>query len=331
MDLLKTFNNEATARYTSEFDYQTNFLLDEFFPSVKTEDLIIELEKISKNGDLPTIALVHANDTETRIGDRPNYERLQIEQLLIKEKINLTENQLRYKSFGVSENSIEAKIYDDFANLISSVLARVELERCQLLSTGKIEIDENNIKTTVNFGYDSSHNDNFTGWSDPTHDIIADLEAIKAKANAEGKVITRALTSSKIVGYITKNNAIKEIFAKSLQIPTASNILNWINANFGIVFVTNDALYKEKHQGATQTHRFFPENVISFFTGEGTIGTTLYGHTTEELEFGVENSGLVTLSQWKTPDPVAVWSKASAIAIPVMNDIDGLFIVKVSA
>lgn len=330
MDLLKLFDNETTAKYTSDFDYQTEFMLDSFFPSIKTEDLIIELEKISKNGDLPTIALVHADDTEARIGDRPNYERLQIEQLLIKEKINLTEAAIRYKRFGVKEGSIETKIYDDFANMLSAVLARVELERCQLLSTGKIEINENNVKTTIDMGYDSSHNYNFAGWSDPEHDIIGDLNKIKETAEKEGKIITRALTSRKIVGYITNNKAIVAYFTNALQVPTASNILKWIETNFEISFVTNDRYYTESHQDKTETHRFFPENVISFIAGEGTMGKTLYGYTTEEIELGVENSGLVTLTQWKTPDPVAVWSKASAIAIPVMNDIDSLFIVKVS-
>lgn len=330
MDIMALVSQEDFLEYTSNYDYKTKFLLDSFFPSIKTEKFFIEMERIIENGDLPVVALAHAFDTEARIGDRTSIEKLELEQILIKEKLNQSERIRRYLNHGANKDKLVDYIYDDAGNLISRVLARVELMRNQLISTGKVSIDENNFKLTLDYGYKDSHSDNFTGWEDPTHDIIADLNRIKAKASEEGKEITKAITSSKILGYITANKAINDIFAKALQLPTGDNILRWIYDNFGIQFAVNDVKYKEK-ANEKKLHRFFPENVITFIAGEGTFGNTVYGFTPEEDAIpNATNSGYVTVSQWDTPDPVATWTKATALVLPVMNDIDRLFICKVN-
>lgn len=330
MDIMALVSQEDFLEYTSNYNYKTKFLLDSFFPSIKTEKFFIEMERIIENGDLPVVALAHAFDTEARIGDRTSIEKLELEQILIKEKLNQSERIRRYLNHGANKDKLVDYIYDDAGNLISRVLARVELMRNQLISTGKVSIDENNFKLTLDYGYKDSHSDNFTGWEDPTHDIIADLNRIKAKASEEGKEITKAITSSKILGYIIANKAINDIFAKALQLPTGDNILRWIYDNFGIQFAVNDVKYKEK-ANEKKLHRFFPENVITFIAGEGTFGNTVYGFTPEEDAIpNATNSGYVTVSQWDTPDPVATWTKATALVLPVMNDIDRLFICKVN-
>lgn len=330
MDITTLITNEDNLLYTSNYNYKTNYLLDSWFPSIKTDKFFIEIERIIENGDLPVVALAHARDAEARIGDRPSFESLKVEQILIKVKLNVTERIQHYLSHGVKQNDITDYIYDDEGNLVSRVLARIELMRNQLLSTGKVSIDENNFEREIDFGYKQSHSKNFTGWSDPTHDIMADLDTMKALAEAEGKVITRALTSSKNIGYIIKNEAIRKLFASALQVPTQTNILNWVYQNYGIAFAVNDAKYKEKNEDQT-LHRFFPENVITFIAGEGNLGTTVYGYTPEEDALpNIKNDGYVTVTMWKTPDPVATWTKATAVALPVMNDIDRLFICKVT-
>lgn len=330
MDIMALVSQEDFLEYTSNYEYKTKFLLDSFFPSIKTEKFFIEMERIIENGDLPVVALAHAFDTEARIGDRTSLEKLELEQILIKEKLNQSERIRRYLNHGANKDKLADYIYDDAGNLISRVLARIELMRNQLISTGKVSIDENNFKLTLDYGYKESHSENFTGWDEPTHDIIGDLNTIKAKAREEGKEITKAITSSKILGYITANKAINDIFAKALQLPTGDNILRWIYDNFGIQFAVNDVKYKEKANEKT-LHRFFPENVITFIAGDGIFGNTVYGFTPEEDAIpDATNSGYVTVTQWKTSDPVVTWTKATALALPVMNDIDRLFICKVN-
>lgn len=334
MDILELLTNKDRIDYSNNFNYQTNFKGDSMFPSIKTENIKLALLKLLENGNLPVMAQVHALDTEARIGDRPDYRELDVQKLLIKEKLNQTERIAQFLNGETNENTVKDFVYDDMGNLISRVLTRIELFRMQLLSEGKIVINENNYKTTVDFGYDTTHNDNFTNWSDPKANIIADLDAIKSKAKKKGYTITRALTSDKIIGYLCANEGLTTIINKGGQIATRERVINFIYENFGIQFDTNDELYKESAKSKT-THRFYPENKITFIAGNEILGNTIYGVTPEELSLtksaDVTMNGYVAVTQWDTPDPVATWTKASAMCLPAMNDIDRLFIVTVTA
>ena len=60
-------------------------------------------------------------------------------------------------------------------NLTSRVLTRAELANNQVMATGKLEINENNFKTVVDYGYPSANNIPFSEWDKPEHDIVGDL------------------------------------------------------------------------------------------------------------------------------------------------------------
>ena len=99
----------------------------------------------------------------------------------------------------------------------------------------------------------------------------------------------------------------------------------------------NDLRYgQENAAGAITSKRFFPEDKVSFIckAANGSVGTGLWGVTPEEESLGqyTEKSAqqFITLTQWATPDPVAVWTKASGLFIPVLPNPDGLFIATVT-
>lgn len=329
-DILKLVTKEDRVTYVENYNYKTEFKFSSLFPKVKTNNLMLRVRQIVDNGAVPVIANFHALDVESKIGDRTNYSEITVEKLLIKEKINQTERIAEFLGENASDNEVLDFVYDDMGNMVSRVLTRAELAICQLMSTGQISINENNFVKVVNFNYSATHNISLSGWNDPDHDIISDLNSVIEKASKEGKKITRAVTSSKIIGYMVANKGIKEYFKNSTNLITKERVLAWINDNFGIAFDYNDEVYKESAQSTT-THRFYPENKITFFTGNGTLGESLYGITPEERkELGKATSGLVYVTQWETPDPVATWTKASAVNLPVMKDINNLFIATVT-
>lgn len=331
MNILNLITNKDRIDFSENYNYQTEFKVSPLFPAQKTENFKVAMARLVEGGNLPVMAQFHALDTEARIGDRTNYREITNEKLFIKEKLNQTERILEFLGSKYDEQEAIDFIYDDMSNLVSRVLTRVELANNQVLSTGMLSIEENNFKTVVNYGYPTANNTAFTGWSDPTHDIVGDLNALIAKAKKAGKTITRALTSSKIVQYMVNNEGIKEFFKNAGVLVTEQRVLQWVYENFGIAFATNDDVYKTS-ANATETHRFFPENKISFFGGNGTLGKGLFGVTPEELGLneGVSTRGNVTVTQWESNDPVAVWTKASAMYLPVVRDIEGLFIATVS-
>ena len=331
MNVLNLITNKDRVDYSENYNYQTTFKLSPLFPAQKSRNMKVDVARLVEGGNLPVMANFHALDTEAKIGDRTNYKTIEFEKLMIKEKLNQTERITMLLGNNAPEQEIIDFIYDDMGNLTSRVLTRAELANNQVLSTGKLEINENNFKTVVDYGYPTANNVSFSGWANPTHDIVADLNSVKDKATKLGKTITRALTSSKIVGYMVANEGIKSFFEKSGNLVTTNRVLQWVYDNFGIAFEVNDDVYKLSANDTT-THRFYPENKITFFGGNGALGKGLYGVTPEELGLnnGVATRGNVTITQWETPDPVATWTKATALYLPVVSDIEGLFIATVS-
>lgn len=78
--------------FSQHFGVQRNFMGSRLFPDQKTQYIEQEYTRACENGTLPMVAKVHALDTEAYIGSRTPFEKVSIEELLIKEKINLSEN-----------------------------------------------------------------------------------------------------------------------------------------------------------------------------------------------------------------------------------------------
>ena len=331
MDILNLITNKDRIDFSENYVYKHDFKLTRLFPANKTKNLKVAVNRLVENGNLPVMANFHAFDTEAKIGDRTNYREIQVEKLLIKEKLNETERILELLGNKPEPQDAIDFIYDDMENLASRVETRAELANNQVLSTGQLSINENNFTTIVDYGYDTDHNISLTGWNTASHDIIGDLNNVKKKGRQAGKNITRALTSEAIINFMMKNTAIQAFFTNANVLLTESRLLQWVYENFGIAFEVNEDIYKTSAD-ATTTHRFFPENKISFFCGTGAIGKGFYAPTPEELGLndGVATKGNITITQWETPDPVAVWTKASAIYLPVIADIDSLFIATVA-
>lgn len=331
-DILKLITPTDLTDFMDNYDYQTSFIGDQLFPSEKTDDLAFSISQLVENGNLPAIAKVHAFDTEARIGSRENLEVKHYEKLLIKEKLPTSER-VQYLLNSGDTNKIIKHIYDDFNIENQRVLARCELEKMQLLSTGSLTISENNVSTTVDYGYKVAHNVNFTNWGTASHDILGDIENLVEAALQEGKNITRALTSRKVLTYFTHNEGIATALTKLGKLVTLKNALDLIYEQYGIQFAVNEDRYKVEG-GDSTTHRFFPENKISFF-GDGEFGKGFFAPTPDELMAvaeakDVDMRAFVYIKAWKEHDPSTVWTMASAVYIPVPRDINSLFIATVS-
>ena len=178
MNILNLITNKDRVDFSENFNYQTNFKLSPLFPAEKTSKFKVAISRLVDGGSLPVMAQFHALDSEARIGDRTNYKEIEYKKLMIKEKLNQTERIIELLGNNYDNQEAIDFIYDDMSNLTSRVLTRVELANNQVLSTGQLAIQENGFRTVVNYGYPSANNTAFTGWSDATHDIVADLNSI---------------------------------------------------------------------------------------------------------------------------------------------------------
>ena len=327
MDVLQYLSRENLDEFSRSYNYDTKWLGDALFRKEKTGNLAIRVKQLVKNGTLPAIAKFSAFNSEAAIGSREKFQEKDYEKLLIKEKLQLGELDLYLKN--MSDDEIIDYLFDDPSIETQRVLARVELANMQVLSTGALEIHENGFDGVIDYGYDSNHNISLSAWNDPTHSIVTDLENVIAAAKAEGKAIRRAVTSAKIVNYMIHNEELVLALNSINLAATRKNVLNYIYEAYGIDFVENDELYKVEG-GDVATHRFFPEDKISFF-GDEDFGAGLFAPTPSEMKRvkapgETDERQFVYLDAWSTNDPAATWTMGSAVYLPLPLDIDGLFI-----
>lgn len=325
--VLTMISDKDRLDFSQNYSIQRNYVGDTLFPDVKTDNLEAEYERLSEGMELPTAAMVHAFDTEAAIGVRPSFEKVNVEKLLIKEKINQSERLDQLIKRGVTESRLVDYVYDDMNRLSNNVKTRTEIAKMEVMSTGKMTIKENGLDMTIPYGVNKTKD--LSGWDNPDHDILADIDEMVQMAVDAGYAVNAILTSTKMISYMRKNTGIANAIngANGARIVTKAQIDTMLEELYGIKTVrVNDASYgvsTADNKGRTAV-RFFPENVFTLYIEGigGKVGSGLWGVTPEESRQGaftdVNFKQFITISQWETPDPVAEWTKASGVFIPVL-------------
>lgn len=331
MDFRSLIRDEELIEYTSNLNYSTGDKSELLFPARKVSNPIVTMRSIMEGGNIDVMAHAHAEDTEARIGNRQNIEEINLEAILVKEKLPTSERLTKMLQLNAGKSEILDFVFNDVDTLVRRNLVRNKVMRYELLSSGLVTVKENNIAKTYDYHVPASHRIGISEWDDPAHNILADIERIKAFATKSGYKIVRAITSSTMVGYMVANKEIRNFWASSVTPLTQNGLLVWLRDNYGIEFVPNDEVYKTDALD-TETHRYFDENTITWLTTDGVLGAGLYGVTPEQrisLKLpDVREKMLVTVTTWAQPDPAIVWTKGSSVYIPVIRDINGLFISK---
>lgn len=313
------------------------YIGDRIFPDQKTESLKAEYLRLADGANIPVMATVHAFDTEAEIGTRPVFDKTEVEKLLIKRKINQTERMRQLTENGVyADDAIVRYVFDDMRMMAEAVKTRTEVAKMELIATGKMTIKENNLNMTVDYGVPSAN----TGYKidfGPNADIIGQIQTIVDDAAESGNALTEIVTSNKILRKLAANKGIQTMIYGTIGAGTyvpADRIRSLFSELFGFgTITTNDLRYKtQTASGKETTKRFFPDDKMAFLSNgtASSFGVGLWGVTPEEADYGQYNeksaNQFITITQWATPDPVAVWTKASGVFIPVVPNPNGLFI-----
>lgn len=324
-DFLKILDGKALADISVQFDYKAateGFIGLKLFPMVKTPNLKVAIYNLVKGAAVPVIALVHAFDAEARIGDRPSYEEFTPELLLIKEKINQGEElrkKIRDMGMDSNERAILDALYDDISNEIAKVLTAFERRACEALSTGKCVVSENGATKTIDYKLDAANKISFSGWATASHDIVADLAALKVASNNK---IVRQIISSKVLGYMLANEKLNKFAVAQMMPMTQDYVTNYISNALGIEIIVDDRTFKTAYNGGKE-YRFFDEDTVISLTTRGEVGKTFMTSTPTEDAGKVDASyGFVAVHQWVDNDPYTSWTKAEGVGLPVFTDIN---------
>ena len=309
MDLMKLIDPKDLLDFSQNFSVTRNYLGDSLFPDQKTEHLKAEFL-------------------------RPTAEKVRLEKMYIKEKINQSERVQLFLDNGGDQNSITRFVFDDVARLCESVKTRTEVMKCEAIQTGKVTVKENNVALEVDYKVPSANKGtlDFT----KTADILGQLQALCDKAADAGQKITTVVTTSKVMLALRQNAAVqKAVLGVNGEGVFLSNaqLTSLMQAQFGFNLRVYDERYRyETAKGALATKRYIDEDkFIGISTlPNGAAGVGLWGATPEELAAGpytAKNATqFITAVRWQEPDPVAVWTKAAGIFIPAIQNPSGLFI-----
>ena len=320
--------------------------VDVLFGDQKTDNLVAEWESIATEYQIPVMAQFHGFDTESQTTFRVPIDTHNIEKGLIKVKINQSERMRALLRSGVQgDEALYDYVVNDGARLAEQVVTRTKVAKNELLATGQVTIKENNLNLTVDYGVPAANKALQLDFSDgATTDIPAQIEKIVSDASDKGAIITGMVTSRQIVSKLRNNTAIQIAIngtAGAGALVSRTALENYLSEEFGInQIITNDLTYGASAvigangRPTITTARYFPKNKVTFFAGNpgGRLGVGLWGDSPEAdvaQLLDVSQSGVspfVYITQWSEQDPAVLWTKASALFMPVLYNPDSLYI-----
>lgn len=300
--------------------------LARWLPNRTVDDLEYRFNR--GGGGLTEAASYRAFDAESPIGRREGGARTTGELLPLSEKIPLGEyDQLRRRANPTP--AIQTGLLSDVERQVRKLAARVELARGELLATGKLVLNENKLKSTVDFGRDPGNAVNVgTAWSNlASATVLTDLDtAVQDYSDKNGQAPGAILTSRKYRGYMRRNAEIRGLLATGNQTPSVVSVSaldDFLDSEDLPPVITYDAKYTV--EGVTK--RVIPENLAILLPPPGDpgnpdgtdLGATMWGTTAYALqpEFALTGNepGMVAGSYFEN-DPPSLWTLVAAIVLP---------------
>ena len=318
---------------------------DQVFGDQKTDNLVAEWESIASEFQIPVMAQFHGFDTEAQTTFRVPIDSHNIEKGLIKVKINQSERMRTLLRNGVQgDEALYDYVINDGVRLAEQVVTRTKVAKNELLATGQVTINENNLSLTVDYGVPEANLAlNLDFGAGAASDIPAQLQKIVEDAADAGVIINGMYTSKKIVSKLRSNKAIQTaiggIYAQGALV-RQSELESYMSEEFGIDrIITNDLTYGasaviSSDRPSVVTSRYYPANKVTFFATKGgnNLGVGLWGDAPEaDVRQHMDVSGssvspYVWISQWTEHDPAVLWTKASSLFMPVLYDPNSLYV-----
>lgn len=323
----------ALTGYVREVPTPANYILNRFLPDVFVGDIDVAWDVATQTN---RAAKFRSYDAETPIGKSDSFSRSRLtlpplgQKTLVSEFERLRLEQVR--SGGDTRNRLVEAIYDQAAINTRAVLARLELARGDVLTDGKFSlVGENGLTLEADFGIDSSHIvAPTTVWSNHSaSDPIGDsLGWNQTYTDDAGEPPGWALTSRTVMSDILQNEKVRAMAGTLAGTPTIVTRaqLDTITDAYELPrFVTYDTLIDVD---GSSTRPIPVDRVVYLPRDPSSLGKTYWGVTAEALELAGGTNPQITFQQapgltgvvMKSFDPVQIWTKVGAIALPVITD-----------
>ena len=314
---------------------QNQFTLNRFLPDNPIDDLEY---RFTRGGEgLIDAATFRTYDAESPIGSRPGFSRISGELPPLSRKIRLGEyDRLRQRQ---APDAVRSAILTDGVRMSRALQARMELARGDALVNASVTMAENGIQAVIDFGRTGGHT--VTAgvlWSTvATATPLADLLSWQTTYNTTNGVNPgRIVMSTTAFGYLLRNADIRQLSGTTLGTPSVvtQTAISTVFEAYGLPPIE---IYDAQVRVNNSAQRIIAANKVLLLPAPGDgndpesseLGATLWGTTAESLEpeygIGAEDAPGIVVGAYSTKDPVAVWTKAAAIGLPVLANPDLTF------
>lgn len=316
-----------------------------------TEELSVDLQwkTLSVNSNIVAADIV-ALDTALPLKKRGSFGAASGDIPKVGMKYQLTEKQMTdidvLKSRNVETAVLVDKIFDDQKKCIMGIHERNEFIFLQSLSTGiGLVENENNVGTgiRIDFGYKEANKFGASViWSDANAKPIDDIKRIVNLAKSKGDAIKFLMMSDTTFDKLADNEQTRQNFAFSqnfsgdnanIPTPDLTQVNTLMQRKFGLTIIVVDRTVTTERDGVRTINTPWEVDNVIFLTSNK-VGKLQYGILAEETRKSVkvmyEKSGsYILLKKWSTDEPFAEFTSSQALVIPVINNVDSIYLLDV--
>ena len=307
----------------------------------------LEFEYILGANRRPVMAHVMGYDSEAPIAGRPGLGQVVRGELPpIKRKSRIGEKTilrfLQPRSGVPDVDQAIAEVFNDAANLVDSIQARLEWLKLQALSEDKVVYNEGGVQFAFDFGFDDTFQINLTNetdgagtsvasayngvWSDPVNsNPVLDLQTICNTIQLKTGVRPGTFVcSAKTLQYLLINEKIRGMI-RGTAAPSAILTRAELDTLFALYDLPAIVLYdvfvqKENADGTYSDVRTMAENKAFLLPNGIPVGSTLLGPTAESRVLYGTPMATAAPGIWGetygTSEPPSEWTKVAAVGFP---------------
>lgn len=242
---------------------------------------------------------------------------------------------------GSRTNIIIQKLFADSNRVLTGVYERLEYMFLEALSTGYTTVEEDTntgLAVRLNFGHPASNKFGSTAaWSDPASTPMDDIERILNVARGNGDTISVIMLDRGAWNSMRNNAQVKQLFAfgrgfsgDNVAAPSLSALNEVLRDNHGFVLDLVDRTVTFEKNGKRTVKTPWAANTLVFLTnpqvGELTWGRLAeMNHPAKQVDYTIADE-FILVSKFHEVNPLREWTTSQALAIPVINDVDQIYI-----
>ena len=318
--------------------FHRTMLRKEYSPTLKWGSL-------SVNGNVVSADVV-AMDSSLPLKKRDSLKKADGDIPKIGMKISLNESTMNELNIllatGGSDAEVIRKLFTDSDKCISGVWERLEFMFLEGVSTGLISVTDEDTPGTairVDFGHPDSNKYGVSApWTEANAKPIDDIENVVSEARVNGDVIRYVLMDKATFNLFKANAQVREQYAFYLgftgsnvpTVPSLEKANEFLSANQGVEIVVIDRPVQVEKDGKRKSVNPWAAGAVVFLV-DMNVGTLTYGKLAEETfqDKSVDYQKVddfILVSKYHKNDPIKEFTSAQALVLPVINNVDSIYI-----